>query len=387
MRPSTRSTLSGLLLSFRLHPVGSGSVSSSFASASCLPTPIAPIAIPVRNVTMEGDVNNVRRGAALSMGTPLQTLAFSPVKYIFHGCLELASALTNSYASQMNTTHIYDLFNNPCEKRSHSIFVYPNATQAQCFSSYGGLFVESQSSTWHTASSASAVGINEDYLLNVSVLYSTYTGNVSYGVDTFMPSPNISMPSQPFVVLHDSTDSQEIPSEPYLMNSLGLGTNSTLLNALVTAGNISSRVWSYWDGWTGADSQNQSDGGLVLGGYDAAQTTGNNITIKFTTDPVDLYENDCNLIVTVRDIQLKYTNGTTTSILGAEKAKTVRYCIIPSFPGISLTNNSWVAFYELSGTQYLSNGVQRSTSHLSYWNNIVTAANAYVNPQSILSIF
>lgn len=63
-----------------------------------------------------------------------------------------------------------------------------------------------------------------------------------------------------------------------VMNSMGVGTNPTLLSALVSAKAIASRTWEYSQGWTGAAAEHQVDGSLVLGGYDAAET-------KATTSP------------------------------------------------------------------------------------------------------
>ena len=40
-----------------------------------------------------------------------------------------------------------------------------------------------------------------------------------------------------------------------------------------------------YDGWTGAASENQRDGTLVFGGYDAANTTGPNVTIGSIRSP------------------------------------------------------------------------------------------------------
>jgi len=53
------------------------------------------------------------------------------------------------------------------------------------------------------------------------------------------------------------------------INTLGFGRNSTLLNALVASGALSSRSWGFWQGWTGAESKNQIDGNLIFSGYDA----------------------------------------------------------------------------------------------------------------------
>jgi hypothetical protein len=81
---------------------------------------------------------------------------------------------------------------------------------------------------------------------------------------------------------------------------MGLGTNSTLLNALISAKAIASRTWGYSQGWTGAEAENQVDGSLVLGGYDAAKTKGNNVTVPFSNDPHCV----SNLVVTISDIKM-----------------------------------------------------------------------------------
>ena len=61
------------------------------------------------------------------------------------------------------------------------------------------------------------------------------------------------------------------------MNSIGLRTNLTFQNALISAQAIASRTWGYSQGWAGAEAIYQVDGSLVLGGYDAAQTMGKNL--------------------------------------------------------------------------------------------------------------
>jgi hypothetical protein len=52
---------------------------------------------------------------------------------------------------------------------------------------------------------------------------------------------------------------------------LGLGINSTVLNALKSAGHIASRSWSMFWGLQGATAATQMDGGFVLGGFDKAK--------------------------------------------------------------------------------------------------------------------
>jgi hypothetical protein len=68
--------------------------------------------------------------------------------------------------------------------------------------------------------------------------------------------------------------------------NIGLGRNSTLLNALHESERISSRTYSFWWGLDSASSANSIDGQLVLGGYDAAKVTGPNVTQKLLPSTV-----------------------------------------------------------------------------------------------------
>lgn len=109
------------------------------------------------------------------------------------------------------------------------------------------------------------------------------------------------------------------------MNSLGLGRNSTLLNALVDNGDIAARTWSFWQGWTGAESQYQIDGNVVLGGYDANKISGPNITLP-TSTPDDL-NTDC-FIATITDIRMNLMNGSSLSLFGPNKVMPPSFAIL-----------------------------------------------------------
>ncbi|XDG04485.1 hypothetical protein ABKA04_004100 [Annulohypoxylon sp. FPYF3050] len=70
-----------------------------------------------------------------------------------------------------------------------------------------------------------------------------------------------------------------------MLHVMGMGANSTILNALLNAGQISSRVWSIFWGRTWVDDDNAIDGSVVFGGYDQQKTTGRNYT-----QPLDFSE-------------------------------------------------------------------------------------------------
>jgi hypothetical protein len=116
------------------------------------------------------------------------------------------------------------------------------------------------------------------------------------------------------------------------MMGIGLGTNSTLLNFLVSTGQIASRSWSYFWGRTtvpgGKSSTSQQlDGSVVFGGYDRAKVTGT----KYT-QPMTSTEPDCpsQLVVSIADIVLNFANGSDASIFPASSSTAVAACLTPA---------------------------------------------------------
>lgn len=94
--------------------------------------------------------------------------------------------------------------------------------------------------------------------------------------------------------------------------NIGLGRNSTLLNALRESGRISSRTYSFWWGLNSASPSNSMDGQLVLGGYDAAKVTGPNITQKLLPSAVGC---GSGMHLTVTNMILGFPNGTKADML------------------------------------------------------------------------
>ncbi|EWC48899.1 hypothetical protein DRE_00204 [Drechslerella stenobrocha 248] len=115
-------------------------------------------------------------------------------------------------------------------------------------------------------------------------------------------------------------------------NYLGLGKNSTILNALYDMGRIPSKVWGYWGGWTGVTKQTIQEGSLVLGGYDESKVSGGFVSYKVTND-----QNGCNLRILIKDIRLRAINGVETSIF--DRGMNIDACISPTFNSLSLPRN------------------------------------------------
>ena len=125
------------------------------------------------------------------------------------------------------------------------------------------------------------------------------------------------------------------------MMGIGLGTNSTLLNWLVSSGKIASRSWSYFWGRTtvtgaSSSSSEQLDGSVVFGGYDRAKVMGTKYTQPMTSS-----EPDCpsQLVVTITNIELNFANGSDASIFPASSSAAITACLTPA-----LSTLMWIPF-------------------------------------------
>lgn len=209
----------------------------------------------------------------------------------------------------------------------------PDITQIQCIGQHGGSFNESKSSSWSQADSQDAAGAAREHP------YVDAT-NAIWSDDVLQLSPGISVKPFPFAISRTKT---------WNVNSLGLGRNSTLLNALHSAGIIASRSWSLFWGLNGADAWSQMDGTLVLGGYDSSKVMGDNFTDHLTIDQGCI----TSLLVTVTDIVMNLPDGSHVSIIGPSSGAAMRACIVPDFPLITIPLNVWSGFYNHSGGTYL----------------------------------
>lgn len=209
-----------------------------------------------------------------------------------------------------------------------------NDTAIQCSAKRGGLFNEGSSSTWSlNGKLADAVSAEEVFPWSDS-------GGI-FGADTFKLNVNTSLQSFPLGIIR---------SDEFQINGLGLGRNSTLLNALSSANLISSKIWSLFWGLTGATTPSQMDGNLVLGGYDAAKITGDNYTSKLTSN----FNCDSSMIVTVTAITMNLLNGSNPNILGTNYGSALQMCIDASYPIISIPNDTWSNFKQYAGANWMT---------------------------------
>ena len=205
-------------------------------------------------------------------------------------------------------------------------------TLLACSATAGGIWDKERSSSWRQASSLDALQNAHEF--------STDKIEDLTGTDTIRIGS--SLPLSKFLITIS-------PSLGGAQNLLGLSQNSTLLDRLSSAGLIASRAWGYYQGWTGAETQHQVDGSLILGGYDEAQTIGTNTTFSFG----DAESCSSGLSFTISDIKMNLLNGTDVSIFGLSPGAAMNACLSFSYPLVALPADMWNSFVQFSGVNVL----------------------------------
>ncbi|POS73717.1 hypothetical protein DHEL01_v207886 [Diaporthe helianthi] len=133
----------------------------------------------------------------------------------------------------------------------------------------------------------------------------------------------------------------------YPQAGLGLGSESTLLSALVNSGTIASRTWSWYWGIDGPGASEQSEGSLVLGGYDKAKVSGPGYT-----SPITAGSDRCptGLLMTLSDIRVHLVDGTPKSVFPENSQSLMTACVDPSYPSLTtmLSYPYWSNFQEIT---------------------------------------
>jgi hypothetical protein len=112
-----------------------------------------------------------------------------------------------------------------------------------------------------------------------------------------------------------------------LQATIGVAINSTFINALHTAGNISSNAYSLF--WGDEFTNEPCDGAFTLGGYDEAILGDSMVTKGFTRSEERCAEG---MIVEVTHMRLNHQEGPTVDLLDGLGALNV--CVIPSLRAI-----------------------------------------------------
>ncbi|KAH7182013.1 aspartic peptidase domain-containing protein [Fusarium sp. MPI-SDFR-AT-0072] len=256
-----------------------------------------PLVLPLQDVQVLLDVSDsFMKGIPAEIGTPPQNLVLLPW-------------------ADLNNTWIYA---EPFCKDSG----IPN--DESCKVRRGGIFNEEKSTSFTGARNIVKAG---------GAPNETFFKGGQYGVRNLIKSANGAIDS---FTLQGSTELEKFPfgiptskwDDTYsTLSPLGLGRNSTYLNALRKAGKIGSRVWSIF--WGRMWIKEPLDGSLILGGYDEKKVTGKNYTAPLVYGDFD-GSDGCwtGMKVTLTDIQINYLGGTNVSIF--PKGTTLQCCIDPA---------------------------------------------------------
>ncbi|KAH6867716.1 aspartic peptidase domain-containing protein [Thelonectria olida] len=187
----------------------------------------------------------------------------------------------------------------------------------------GGLYEETEPDTFQKASDVGDAGgsTNEATFqgseVDIKKLVSTSLG----GTDNLTVEGSWSLEEFPIGIPRLKWDAGYT-----LLHPLGLGSNSTYLNALRAAEKVSSRVWSIF--WGRMWVKDPIDGSLVLGGYDEEKVIGKNYTAPLVYDDYT-GTGGCwtGMKVTVSDIRVNFRDGSDKSIFPSNTA--LPCCLVP----------------------------------------------------------
>ncbi|KAL1889484.1 hypothetical protein Sste5346_008862 [Sporothrix stenoceras] len=245
----------------------------------------------------------VARGMNMSIGSPPQALAFMPMM-------------------PLNNTLLYGT-DGYCLTGSPGVGPW---TDTACTTFRGGSYDP-------LASTSKATISTNAYPYDGApdpVLGGTRYPQVQHVSDSLHLNSNITLDGFPLGVAQSDWGEQAYTP----MMGIGLGTNSTLLNFLVSTGQIGSRSWSYFWGRTvvpgfSSSTSQQIDGSVVFGGYDKAKVTGNKFTQPMTTT-----ESGCpsQMVVNIADIVLNFANGSDASIFPISSSTAIAACLTPALP-------------------------------------------------------
>lgn len=159
---------------------------------------------------------------------------------------------------------------------------------------------------------------------------------------------------------------------------LGLGKNSTFLNALASGQKIASKTYSFFWGNDAAISDSPRNGSLTLGGYDRALIgDAPNTTTTFTRTEWRCREG---MVVELTGLALQSENGGAQSILNGTES--LRACVVPTLSSVlTLPESYWDTMADLMGVELspLNGGI---SGELFYGIASVKPQSAYDNGSS-----
>ncbi|OTA70140.1 acid protease [Hypoxylon sp. EC38] len=257
---------------------------------------VNPFQLPIRDVQVLPDIpDSFMKGIAATVGTPPQNIVV------------LAWP-------DLNNTWIYG----PQAYCDNTVIWNDVICQVR----RGNYYDEGNSSTWVKADDIVGAGGAATEVqpsgeeLGVGGLVTSSLG----GADSFGFNLNESLASFPIGIPTSAWDHGYT-----ILHAMGLGRNSTILNALLQTGQISSRMWSIYWGRMWVDDNSAVDGSIVFGGYDQQKTIGKNYT-----QPLDFSENTgcwTGMKVHISSVRLNFRNGDDQELV--DHNSEIDACIVP----------------------------------------------------------
>jgi hypothetical protein len=145
------------------------------------------------------------------------------------------------------------------------------------------------------------------------------------------------IPHYPFGILKNSSTYQ---------NVLGLGRNSSFLNALLNTQRAGARRWALFMGWTGDSLDTQLNGSLISDGYDLAKMDRDSLLTQTL-----ITNNLCpsGLIIALADVLINYSNGTSESLMDGTGLTDQNACISLDYPLLDMSGAIWNNFINAAG--------------------------------------
>lgn len=177
-----------------------------------------------------------------------------------------------------------------------------------------------------------------------------FTGTPPQGADDLHLNTSYTLYDFPLATTHDGIS----------MNSLGVGPESTFLQALVKDGAISSKTWSLFYGLAGEDAPSQMDGTAVFGGYDKAKIVDEKQNYTKKHD----FNANCRtgMVVIVTRIDVGFVNGTEQNAYPSQ----MQMCLDPAFQIMSFVPEIVDTLKEKFGGTSVNTSVGQAAGGLLY---------------------
>ncbi|KAL8721242.1 MAG: hypothetical protein Q9225_002019 [Loekoesia sp. 1 TL-2023] len=179
---------------------------------------------------------------------------------------------------------------------------------------------------------------------------------MAWGTDKLWINPSLAVEYFPFVI--DSTN-YSFTGFDLGLNIVGLGYESNLLYALSSMGAIASQTWGLALGWQGVQSNLQTDGELVIGGYDSVQIDDQSASYAIGGDACRSL-----LEVTISDITVNFSNGSSlTSLMQPSgfnnSGSAIRACLSLDDPPIALPTSIFEKLRSVTNLRTLGSSKSR----------------------------